>query len=190
MVMGNPPYLESSQIAYYPRSLATVDSRAVHSMCVERALAVLVPNGGISMILPMALTSTQRMQPTQQLIEAERTTWYLNFGWRPSKLFDTVNRALSIFVARSGADSHYPRLFCTGYQRWTSADRHHLFGKLGLVGISEGQDNYWRPKVSHPIEIDILKKLQQLPCRAERYWLNTAKGTSNCVYYRTTGDLY
>jgi hypothetical protein len=190
VVIGNPPYLETSQIRYIPNNLVTLESKAVHSMCIERSLSVLAPNGGISMILPMALTSTQRMQVTQNLIEAQRTTYYLNYGWRPSKLFDTVNRALSIFVARPGDDSSSLRLACTGYQKWTAADRDHLFGRIFLTPVTEDVRHYWKPKISHLIESDILGKLMRLNRRVERYWLQCSKGAKGRVYYRTTGGLY
>ena len=101
VVVGNPPYLESSQIEYRPVQMSTLESKAVHAMCIERSLELLSPNGSLGMIVPLALVSTQRMKPLQQLIEQHGFTWYANFAWRPAKLFATVNRALTIFVSHA-----------------------------------------------------------------------------------------
>jgi len=66
------------------------------------------------MIVPLSLPSTQRMEVVQQLLESGRNAWYANYAWRPAKLFDTVNRALTVFVVTPTADGH---TFSTNYQK-------------------------------------------------------------------------
>ena len=93
-IIGNPPYLEFREIDYALRGYGTSDSSAVHAVCMERSHKLLQPLGAMSMIVPLALVSTQRMKAVQNILENGRTVWYSNFAWRPAKLFDTVNRAL------------------------------------------------------------------------------------------------
>lgn len=50
VVVGNPPYLETREIDYLPRGLATLDTRAVHAIFIERADALLASSGSTSMI--------------------------------------------------------------------------------------------------------------------------------------------
>ena len=59
VVVGNPPYLETREIDYLPKGLATLDTRAVHALFIERAESLLSPTGSTSMILPMSLFQLQ-----------------------------------------------------------------------------------------------------------------------------------
>ena len=52
VVVGNPPYLETREIDYLPKGLATLDTRAVHALFIERSESLLCPKGSTSMILP------------------------------------------------------------------------------------------------------------------------------------------
>ena len=122
VVIGNPPYLEAREVQYRA-SFETGDSNAVHSMCVERSLQ-LGRTANMSMIVPLSLVSTQRMATLQQALEGGRNCWYSNFAWRPGKLFDTVNRALSIFVTTRALE--LGKTFSTAYLKWNSASREHL----------------------------------------------------------------
>lgn len=68
-IVGNPPYLETREIDYLPINFATLDSRAIHALFIERSDDLLSSAGNMSMILPMSLVSTQRMKVVQEIIE-------------------------------------------------------------------------------------------------------------------------
>ena len=150
VIIGNPPYLEAKEVTYQP-SFGTGDGTPVHAMCVERSLA-LGGSANISMIVPMSLVSTQRMQSLQQSLEADRDCWYSNFAWRPAKLFDTVNRALSIFVTASATDGG--ETFTTSYMKWNSEDRDELMPAVRHVGCDRGRGSFWVPKFSDGLETE------------------------------------
>lgn len=182
VIIGNPPYLELRQIEY--RLLNYVTESPVHSVCVERSLHLLAPNGCMSMIVPLALVSTQRMKIVQRLLEAGRSAWYSNFAWRPAKLFDKVNRALTIFVVISGGEQI---TYSTGYQKWISDTRDKLIPLLNFTEIPRDRPYFFAPKLSSTIERVMLEKLLSVDST-----LGELMGSSdhNPVYYRTTGGLY
>lgn len=183
VVVGNPPYLETREVEYLPKGYATIESRAVHALFIERSADLLAPNGGTSMILPMSLVSTSRMKPVQAIIENRRETWYSNFAWRPAKLFDTVNRALTIYVANP---SESRKVHTTGYTKWTANARDQIIFNLAYVSAPSERSSFWVPKFQHPCEQAILKKIFDQPITLERIW-----GIGgDLVYYRTTGGLY
>lgn len=184
VVIGNPPYLEVRQIKYEPRNLSTYSSGAVHNMCIERSLQILNDNGSISMIVPLALVCTQRMVPVQKLLENTRSTWYLNFAWRPGKLFENVNRALTIFVANSDKNKD---VFTTKYIKWQSSTRELLFPTIRFISWNEQRNSFWVPKLGNVIEKNILKKV--LSCNTSISHLISSNSVHR-VYYRTTGGLY
>jgi len=183
IIIGNPPYLEARQVNYSPRSFRTCDSAAIHAMCVERSISILQPAGATSMIVPLALVSTQRMTVVQKLLEHDASTWYANFAWRPGKLFDTVNRALTIFVACRGSEAHS---YSTNYQKWNSDTRSDLVPTIRYCSIPRDRDSFWAPKLGCDVEQLILSKLLNVKKRMSDYVGRSA----NHIYYRTTGGLY
>lgn len=183
VVVGNPPYLETREIDYLPKGLVTVETRAVHALFIERAESLLSSCGSTSMILPMSLVSTSRMKAVQEIIEKKRQTWYSNFAWRPAKLFDTVNRALTIYVANP---SDNPKVHTTGYIKWTTDARDQIVSNLYYISAPVDRSSFWVPKFQHRIEPMMLKKVLDQPLTLERVW---GKG-ANQVYYRNTGGLY
>jgi hypothetical protein len=182
-VVGNPPYLETREVDYLPRGFATLESRAIHALFIERSDALLAEKGGTSMILPMSLISTARMKAVQEIIERGHETWYSNFAWRPAKLFDTVNRALTIYVANPTGRS---AVHTTGYIKWAANARDQIVPNLAYVPVAPERTSFWVPKFQHPIEPQLLAKMLKQPLTMEHVW-----GTGGeQVYYRTTGGLY
>ena len=184
VIIGNPPYLETRQVPYSTRFFLTSDTGAIHAMCIERSLALCGQAGRLSMIVPLSLVSTQRMKTVQDMLERSRDCWYSNYGWRPAKLFDAVNRALTIFVA--GALRKNALTFSTAYLRWNSETRGHLIPSLRYVECPRNRRWFWAPKLGHRIENSILEK-----CTSVQTTMGDFTGESpNAVYYRTTGGLY
>jgi hypothetical protein len=183
VIIGNPPYLELREIDYQPGAFASRETNAVHAMCVERSLQLLDARGRVSMIVPLALVSTQRMQSVQRMLEKGRSCWYANFAWRPGKLFDTVNRALTIFVA---GPSSAPVTLTSEYKKWYAEHRDYLMPSLAFVACDRNRKEFWVPKLGHPVEAGILAK-----CLEHGRPLGGAMGNSpHRVYYRTDGGLY
>ena len=184
VIIGNPPYLEIRQIDYEVRGYKTLDSGAVHAYCMERSLNLIQSKGNMSMIVPIALVCTQRMTSIQKLLEAERSSWYSNFAWRPAKLFDAVNRALSIFVINASTSIHH---YTTPYIKWISEKRKDLLKGLSYVRYDNQRDSFWMPKLSSEVEKNILVKVLSQPKTIGNYTINSSM---HKVYYRTTGGLY
>lgn len=183
VVIGNPPYLELREVNYRPQRLRSLEGNAIHAMCIERCAQLLSPDGAMSMIVPIALPSTQRMRCVQEMLEETRSVWYANFAWRPAKLFDTVNRALTIFVAVPGVSL---RTFSTGYQKWTSENRNGLLDRMTYVDVPRTRPYFWVPKLNFEIEKSILTKFLGARTTVAHF----VGASANKIFYRTTGGLY
>lgn len=183
VVIGNPPYLENSQIDYQVKEYQTFSSKAVHIFCIERSLQILKKSGNIAMIVPLAIVSTQRMEKIQTLIEKSRSVWYSNYSWRPAKLFDTVNRALTIFCAcyTNGKE----KVYSTNYQKWTSSNRGLLMEPICYAEVKGKRTAFWIPKIGKDFELNILKKIQ-----TQKFLSYQIGKNGQPIYYRTTGGLY
>ena len=183
VIIGNPPYLEQRQVNYAPRNFKCSENGTVHAMCIERSLQLLHWHGCMSMIVPLALVSTQRMQVAQEMLEKYHNAWYANYSWRPGKLFDTVNRALTIFVVTPSKEG---QVFSTDYQKWVSDSRGMLMFGLKFVELPQQRPAFWVPKLGEQRERAILKKCLKVKTALGRFM----SASNNCVYYRTTGGLY
>jgi hypothetical protein len=137
----------------------------------------------MSMIVPLAIVSTQRMKVVQQLIEEAHDTYYANFAWRPGKLFDTVNRALTIFVAVQNSNN---RTFATNYQKWNSDTRSFLIPNMRYTEVPRQRQSFWVPKLSEYQERTILNKMVDINTLV----CDFIQQSPNLIYYRTTGGLY
>ena len=184
VVIGNPPYLEFREVDYKMLGYACLDTGAIHALCIERSVALTGKLGCMSMIVPLALPSTQRMKAVQDILEVEtRNVWYANFAWRPAKLFDTVNRALTVFTVTPSAR---PQSYSTNYQKWTSDCREELFDLMGFAWVPRNRPSFWVPKIDTPLEHSVLEKLTSTTTSVANF---TGK-TDHRIFYRTTGGLY
>ena len=184
VVIGNPPYLETREVSYSPKYFECEKSGAIHAMCIECSLVLAQTKGCVSMIVPLSLVSTQRMTTVQHILERNRDCWYSNFSWRPGKLFDGVNRALTIFVS---ARQHGSRsTYSTSYMKWNSDSRDYLIPGLQYVRCLRNRKVFWVPKFGHELENSILEKFLQCP-RTMGDFLGMSK---NLIFYRNTGGLY
>ena len=135
------------------------------------------------MIVPLAIVSTQRMQMVQNLLEDKRDAWYANYSWRPGKLFDTVNRALTIFVANA---SKVFKTFSTNYQKWNADNRDVLIKDVAYVEVPRLRPAFWIPKCGDTTEKLLLTKCLKIPSKVSSF---TGR-TNHKIFYRTDGGLY
>ena len=184
VIIGNPPYLEKKQVGYDVAGYASYDSNAVHAWCIERSTKLLNSASSFGMIVPLSLPSTQRMKVVQAMLEHDRNAWYANYSWRPAKLFDTVNRALTIFITANGDK---PKTYSTNYQKWTSDNRDGLFDRVPYVEVPRERPSCWVPKCSDRIETAILEKLLSKEHKQLGKYLSS---DGSRIYYRVGGGLY
>ena len=184
VIIGNPPYLETKEVPYSTRYFETENSRAIHAMCIERSLALSGRKGHISMIVPLALVSTQRMTVVQRMLESNHNCWYANCAERPGKLFDTVNRPLTIFV--SIRTENKEETFSTCYLKWHSQCRNYLMPTIRFLSIPRDRRSFWAPKLGDVLESSMLAKVSSAQKTLGEY-----VSTSDFrIYYRTTGGRY
>jgi len=186
VIIGNPPYLEQNQIEYSVFNYRSIDTNAVHAWCMERSEQLLNGRSSYGMIVPLSLPSTQRMRVVQEMLEHNCSCWYSNYSWRPAKLFDTVNRALTIFLVSQGAKSKV-RTMATNYCKWTRFDRDGLFERIVYQDVPRNRPYWWVPKFGSCIELSVLNKIFQ---SGNVYLRQYFTDSGSRVYYRVGGGLY
>ena len=86
------------------------------------------------MIVPVSIVSTDGFHSLRAILRAPgHTSWIQNFAERPSKLFNGVEKRLTIWVTRR-ADG-LGGIEASNYRRWLAEERDHLFETTRFVRL-------------------------------------------------------
>ena len=186
VVIGNPPYLAiRKKDPYKILGYKTRKSNALHAAFMERSHALLNQSSTMGLIVPMSLTSTKRMEIVQEILESDHQVYYSNYSWRPGKLFEKVNLALSIFLCLP-KQTDKRSVYSTRYIKWTSKSRDQIFTTLYYLFLNPKRIDYWIPKINDKIELSILSKWLKVDSNIGRF----VGVSSDKIYYRGAGGLY
>jgi hypothetical protein len=141
-------------------------------------------SGYASLIVPVSLPSTDRMQDLRRLLATSHTVYHTSFSTRPDKLFDGAEQRLTIYLQ---CPSHSSDLFSGGYLKWYSEERPFLFDRIEYVQAEAmSERNHIWPKVRGKEEQAIFRTLQALMRLGESRVL----GKGAVLYYKNTGLRY
>ncbi|MBE7546375.1 MAG: hypothetical protein HS127_04380 [Planctomycetia bacterium] len=155
VVIGNPPYVEYSKEGYF------------------------------SLIVPISVICTQRMECIQKLSFDSKEVWLSNFAERPSKLFTGAEVLLTIFII--SPKKNFESIHTTFFIKWKSEERSILFEKLIYSENSLQAKDYVIPKIGYKIENDILKKLKK---RGKILAFDLQREGQHKIFYRIGGGRY
>lgn len=169
VIIGNPPYVDydkkdkETHLAisdiYQLRGYDTLPCGDLYAFCVERSLKALKnKDGRVGMIVPISIVSTDGYSSLRNVLTANMAgCFFSNYGVRPSKLFDGVDKRLTIYI--SNTDSVF---YNTKYYRWNSIERGNLFKNLCYESVNKDILNIsGYPKISSTIETLIIGKLSE-----------------------------
>jgi hypothetical protein len=161
VIIGNPPYVALKDVKYVPKNYETLPCGDIYALCIERSInSLLRKEGRIGMIVPVSIVSTDGYSSLRKVCQRSKSGYYFsNFGVRPSKLFDGVDKRLTIFLKNNQSiDKNYT----TKYYRWVSEERDNLFSYISYQNVE--QDNFkisGFPKISSRVEKSILTTLDK-----------------------------
>ena len=181
VIIGNPPYVEYSikNITYQIKDIKTITCKDLYAFVIEKAEMLLSKFGHISMITPISIISTDGFLPLREFL-------YANFGhlrfssysMRPAKLFDGVEKRLSVFIANRSQNA---LLYSSKYFVWNTEYRPYLFKTIyySLV-IKPLLHNTSIPKIGSTVETSILSKILQ-----QRHMSMFVVGDSENIVFHT-----
>lgn len=162
VIIGNPPYVVYNDVKkiYTVKNYATEKSNDLYSFIIERSTKIKSIRNYSGMIIPISIISTDGFHVLSDLIiNKYKSNHFSSYSMRPSKLFDTVDKHLCIWIGNS--EYRKNSTYSSKYHRWTSDERETLFPKLKFIDItSELFHNNSIPKIGSFIEKNILNKLK------------------------------
>ncbi len=100
VIIGNPPYVEikEAEKTYKIINESIKVGGNLHSIISSRSLFLLNKNGIIGLIVPVAISNTERMQELRRRLVNLGPVWVTNYAIRPGKLFSGAEQRLSILI--------------------------------------------------------------------------------------------
>ena len=190
VIIGNPPYVELSDIAgqYSVRQSPLIETGNLYALCMERFAYLLHGTSRMGVIVPISSVSTPRMLPLMQLMYRSFPLLHLsNFAVRPGKLFVGVDMNLTIFIGKRGDKARAPGMFSTGYNRWSEQARSTLFSTLSYAATDLIENASAIPKAGTEYTRRILQKIRQNPSFARRR--SDSPGATR-VFYHSGGRYF
>jgi hypothetical protein len=124
VVVGNPPYISTSEIRYTIDGFKTSGLRDIYAPCVERSLGLLSSKGRFAMILPISFQFSSRFALAREVVLGRGTVWLSTFSRNPSPLFTAgLGVRNTIVVVSPIGDGTYT----TETRRWQLEAREALF---------------------------------------------------------------
>jgi hypothetical protein len=114
------------------------------------------------------------------------SAWFSDYSERPSKLFEGAEVLLTIALTR-GAGKGDKSQFTTGFIKWASEERPHLFGQLSYSCVEAKPKPYVVPKLSGQIEVSIMQKMVNSGGILQS---SLQRNSLQRVYYRIGGGRY
>lgn len=187
VIIGNPPYVEYNAIKHIYTVLSSEFATGgnLHSMITYRLLPLNHDNSFLSLIVPLAFPSTDRMRDIRKTLTNYASIWISNYAIRPSKLFTGSEQRLSIFIATRHCKG---KIFTTKYLKWNSEERNHLFSCLQYHKWSKRKTlRDVLPKFDIATSETIMSKVTK-----QDITIATCLGsTASCkLYYKNTGIGY
>lgn len=171
-IIGNPPYVETYKakidISKYG-DYKTKKCGNLYAHIFENSLNLLKDNSYMGMIVPISLTSTQRMESLRELLfDTCETIYIANFSDRPACLFTGVHQKLSIIFLKKTKPTNGCKVYTSSYLHWSKAERHKLFDSLEYCRTTKAFINSCGiAKIGNEVKLSILKKVLNAQCDFE-----------------------
>lgn len=194
-VVGNPPYIEYTKIKnqYDLDTFKTHNCKNIYAYVMERTVDILKEDGILSLIVPVSIVSTPRMNSLRELITDNfGVIFYSNFADRPGTLFNGVHQKTSIIIAKKDTINE-SIVYTTKYHHWYKEEREHLFKNIKYVKNNLLSKDYY-PKLGTDLDINILNKINDKESSINSLISSTGKYTAYlndrmCFWVKCFGEL-
>lgn len=185
VVIGNPPYVEEKTISEYKVINNNINTGGnLHSMVAAVAIKLLHKSGITGLIVPTAISNTDRMSLIRNRLSSLGSVWVSNYAIRPGKLFSGAEQRLSIYIVTKNVKKDLNKLFTSKYYKWTSDERPTLFENLYLTSNNILYNNLWL-RIPNSISETIFLKILNFKRKVGEFAIGTES-----IYYKNTGIGY
>ena len=187
VIIGNPPYVEYGKVKkdYTISGYETESCGNLYTFVMEQSQSIQKAHSRMGLIVPISLTSAQRMKPLQRrLLNKTDIIHFSNFAIRPAALFPSVMQRLTICLMCNGSNGS---AYTTDYTTWYADERPELFHLLKYTSLNGIVQEYSLPKVNTLISRSALSKILV----AGQHWRSYREFRGNStVFYHNAGGYW
>ncbi len=183
VVVGNPPYIASGEVRklYTVRGYDTERCPDIYAWIMERAAALISPQGFSGMIAPLSLTFSSGFQSLRHLLmQRFSANWFSSYARIPAALFSAEVRVRNtIHLGQRGGRAAN---FTTMTHRWFEEARPHLIPRLEYARFRPELWNGLIPKLSQQSLLERLEEAKRVfpPLDMHR----ASRPTGNRLFFR------
>ena len=188
VIIGNPPWREYSATKkeYQVRAYETERCGNLYALCAERSITLASQRSWFSFIVQLPFLSSSRMDGLRKLLVKNSSRFnYIPFDDRPGKLFNGLQNCRSvIFLAQVQTGKSSCLIHGTGYQRWVTKTREHLFHGVAFTSIPDTLT--YRgifPKLATESQVSVFRRLGERRMRPISLHLRRVP-TNEFVFYQ------
>lgn len=180
VVIGNPPYLDMKELkGYAQRNYATLPTKNLYPLIMERSLPLTAAGGRLGFIVPVSSISTEGYAELQDII-LRLPGHFSSYDDRPSRLFDGLEHIQLTIHLLERTPTPSPVHYVTECYRWSSVERPTLFPLIEYEVIEGRYLPGCLPKLSRHEEHSILEKVWG---DGKALGTQTSRGSEHMVYY-------
>jgi len=161
ITIGNPPYVEYSQLDKYEvKGYSTIKCGNLYAYILERSRSFTKKNGYVGMIIPMSGHSTSRMSPLiKNYYDKVKNLHLMNLSGdaHPSVLFEGVRFRLAISICKNSNANDSQKV--SGYRKWYGDERPFLFNNFHYYSIDKKRKGSI-PKIADEKFDSIIQKIK------------------------------
>ncbi|MBU1153947.1 N-6 DNA methylase [bacterium] len=198
VVIANPPYGADYSVNekkhFLKRYLTTKTITNVQkgsldtfTIFIELGYNVLKKCGTLNYIVPISITSSDSMTALHKLLEENcEIIKVSSYSVRPQPVFENAVVDTSIILFKK-SDTKCEHIYSTKmYRKNKNYDLQHLVNNLQFIDVVDVKLQGRYPKISQPIEKEILGKIFKQDKTISDLLVNDGKS----IYYRTSGGRY
>jgi len=183
VIVGNPPYkvFSSSEVGYdlISGAFQSFDCKNLYAFVAERSLKLGVPQGSVSMIVPLTITSSERVTSIQDLLLSHGLLAMVSFPRRPESVFDGVEMPVTIFICGSNDSGEW---HASPVRRFYTVERPSAIETTSLTPSIDRMHGHRMPKLASNVHRTIMQNLLQHDLKVSGLLTSGAEGVQ--VYYQ------
>ncbi|MFH0947403.1 MAG: Eco57I restriction-modification methylase domain-containing protein [Elusimicrobiota bacterium] len=198
VVIGNPPYgadySANEKKHFLKQYLSTKTITGIQkgsldtfTIFIEFGYNVLKKFGNLNYIVPISITSSDSMTALHKLLEDNcEIIKVSSYSVRPQPVFENsvVDTSIIMFNKTNTKCKH---IYSTKmYRKSKNYDLQHLVNNLEFIEVKDLKLQGRYPKISYPIEKEILKKI----LKQDKTIFDLLISDGKPIYYRTSGGRY
>jgi len=200
VMIANPPYgvkyLDKHKRSYIngkykcTKTITGIQkgSKDSYALFIEQGINLLIDDGGILIyIVPMSVISSDAMAALHNFLKSKcKIMSVSSYAVRPQPVFESAVVNTSIIELMKGKSPSFQVFTTKMYRKSNKHLLEDIIRSLKFIDVTKFYKNSRYPKISEPVEINILEKV--LNQKYEIKDIRKEKGTP--VYYRFAGGRY